>query len=123
VVHSTKFDGRALVRPSLNEVEVSYLKHFAATDHEDGPTRHCRWEPTDDGRALVWDGSDDPEHGAAWLRYLINHFLKPYAHRSRLPEFSEFTFDHNLNGAFQPPGAATGGPRLIMIDDNEVLLR
>jgi hypothetical protein len=61
------------------------------------------------------------DDGVRQLRYLIDHFLGPQA-RAALDArdaFSEFTFDHVLNG-FVAAERSDGRFTLIRIHDNEV---
>ena len=64
------------------------------------PQLWCQWVPCLDGCCLSFDGNEKFYQPVAWMRYLINHFLKPgaAASRSGLPAFEHFTFDHRLDG-------------------------
>lgn len=42
------------------------------------PNLSCKWTPTSDGRALVWQGSG--AHYEEWLSYLLKHFLLPWGY-------------------------------------------
>jgi hypothetical protein len=42
------------------------------------PGLYCKWTPTSDGRALVWQGSG--AHYEEWLEYLMKHFLLPWGY-------------------------------------------
>jgi hypothetical protein len=75
------------------------------------PGLWCRWEPTKDGTAIKWNGAEKFYYAEEWMTYLIDMFLKPGAVLAgELPnpvpgrhypeEFRHFTFDHELNGAF-----------------------
>jgi hypothetical protein len=74
-------------------------------------TRQCR--PTDTTRSLrdshncgasgcclAFDGNEKFYQPVAWMKYLIQHFLKPGAEASKSghEQFSGFTFDHRLDG-------------------------
>lgn len=63
------------------------------------PQLYCQWVPCPDGCCLSYDGREKFYEPTAWMRYLINHFLKPGAAASRSGQdcFEEFTFDHELN--------------------------
>ena len=56
--------------------------------------------PCLDGCCLAFSGHEKFYEPIAWMRYLIQHFLKPgaAASRSGLPAFEHFTFDHRLDG-------------------------
>lgn len=79
------------------------------------------WEPTTAGCHLSWVPCSRGDDGVGQLRYLIDHFLGPQA-RAALDArdaFSEFTFDHVLNG-FVAAERSDGRFTLIRIHDNEV---
>ena len=64
------------------------------------PGLWCDWVPCWDGCCLAYNGVEKFYNPVAWLRFLINHFLKPGAHASTSddPLFQHFTFDHVLDG-------------------------
>ncbi|MCU1538038.1 MAG: hypothetical protein JWP82_2389 [Humibacillus sp.] len=64
------------------------------------PQLYCQWEPCWDGCCLSFDGHEKFYEPVRWLRYLVDHFLKPGAKASEsgLPEFEHFTFDHEVRG-------------------------
>lgn len=82
------------------------------------PGLWCDWVPSHGGGALCWNGGEKFYDSAAWLEYLINHFLRPgaAAARSGLPYFNEFTFDHVLDGVVA--GNRRDNRELFLIDVN-----
>ncbi len=64
------------------------------------PALWCDWVPCWDGCCLSYDGTEKFYAPVEWMRYLIDHFLKPGAAASRVdePRFAGFTFDHVLDG-------------------------
>lgn len=44
------------------------------------PGLWCQWVPSEDGLRIEWDGGEKFYHYVAWLKYLIEHFLKPWGH-------------------------------------------
>lgn len=64
------------------------------------PQLWCRWVPCWDGCCLSLDGGEKIYEPTAWLRYLVDHFLKAGAEASRSgdPQFGQFTFDHEVSG-------------------------
>lgn len=44
------------------------------------PSLWCLWAPSDDGKALVWNGSEKFYHYKSWIVYLIENFLKPWGY-------------------------------------------
>lgn len=64
------------------------------------PSLWCHWEPCPQGCCLSFDGLEKSYAPVDWLRYLIQHFLKPRAAAALSDEewFTGFTFDHVLEG-------------------------
>jgi hypothetical protein len=64
------------------------------------PGLWCDWVPCWDGCCLSYNGVEKFYAPVPWLRYLIDHFLKPGASAARVGDarFDEFTFDHELDG-------------------------
>lgn len=67
---------------------------------EGQPSLYCAWAPNDDGTALWWDESEKFYNSAAWMTYLIDHFLRPQGIASFVgdPQFDGFTFEHQCDG-------------------------
>jgi hypothetical protein len=53
-------------------------------DYNDPPSGQpglwCKWAPTEDGRAIAWNGAEKFYDYVAWLEYLIRHFLRPWGY-------------------------------------------
>ena len=128
--YTTDFVGHIDITPPLNDDEINYLSAFARSrrcDRPGGPydvpgnpaaERNslsiersnatapgqpglwCQWVPCWDGCCLAFDGHEKFYAAIPWLRYLIEHFLKPNAAASRRvdPMFANFSFDHRLDG-------------------------
>lgn len=64
------------------------------------PSYWCPWTPCFEGHCLRANDLDTASPGEAWLRYLIDTFLRPssIARSDRSGALTGFTFDHNLNG-------------------------
>lgn len=108
-------------------------------NHPDGeqPGLWCKWEPTQDGTAIEWNGMEKFYDSADWMEYIIDHFLKPDARllkRIQLDtfgafgwdfdeRFKEFTFDHVLNGTIYADGEDPGDLWQLVVIDNEVETR
>ncbi len=147
--YTTEFDGSVTVDPPLNAAEVAYLKKFNesrrmqrsngpyfvdgagdyAPDIENGnfpdpsqPGLWCQWVPSDDGTVIEWDGNEKFYNSEAWMVYLIDHFLKPDARAASVgdPQFTDFTFDHVLNGQIQAEGEDSDDVWLLVVKDNVV---
>ncbi len=110
--YTSTFFGQIRIDPPLNAAETTYLECFAATrrmrmkdgrgpyfvlppgaaDHRENnvqpitqPGTWCQWVPVDDGAALAWDGGEKFYGAEPWMRYLIEHFLRPEARASQAP--------------------------------------
>lgn len=44
------------------------------------PGLWCKWEPSDDGAMIQWNGVEKFYDYVEWLRYLVEHFLAPWGH-------------------------------------------
>ena len=125
---STDFIGHIDIEPPLNDVEMSYLSAFAASRRYDRgdpydvpgnpraedrngvdteaynrtppgqPNLWCDWQVCWDGCCITWSGKEKSYSMEPWLRYVIDHFLRPGALASGDPRFAGFTFDHALTG-------------------------
>ena len=107
---------------------------FAGQDHEDDildynqhpegqPGLWCKWTPTDDGRAIVWDGVEKFYDSEEWMQYLIDHFLRPGAHASGVDfaeQFAAFTFNHVVNGVIDAQGERPEDRWRLVVKDNVV---
>jgi hypothetical protein len=128
VGYTTDFIGHIDIAPALNGEEIAYLTAFSSSRRcarpggpyavpgnpraeelttevsnrvPDGqPGYWCNWVPCWDGCCLAYNGHEKFYGSILWLRYLIEHFLKPGAEASRSGErwFEGFTFDHVLEG-------------------------
>jgi hypothetical protein len=70
------------------------------------PGFFCQWVPTDDGRAIVWDEIEKFYEYIKWLKYLIQHFLKPW--------------NYMLNGTVHWLGEDPSDEGLIEVHNNVV---
>jgi hypothetical protein len=98
------------------------------------PGLWCKWEPTDDGTAIKWNGEEKFYDSAEWMTYLIDTFLKPGAALaselvSKVPgrhypeEFEHFTFDHELKGVIDAQGEEQGDRWQLVVTGNIVISR
>jgi hypothetical protein len=84
------------------------------------PGLWCQWEPTEAGDALVWDGGEKFYNSVEWMRYLIDYFLRPNAACKGMEQFSDFTFDHVLNGEIYAQGEDPSDKWSLLVTDNIV---
>lgn len=77
---------------------------------------------------LEWDGGEKFYHSPQWMKYLIDHFLRPGAIASRNlrdsagqdPRIAEFTFDHVCNGTIDAQGEDPDDRWQLIVEDNVV---
>ena len=89
---------------------------------EGQPSLWCQWEICWDGCCLTYNGVEKFYGSTAWLDYLIDHFLRPgaLASASGLAYFSDFTFDHHLDGVIAASRRSDKRMTLIRVTDNVV---
>lgn len=86
------------------------------------PGLWCQWVPAEDGAAIEWDGGEKFYCAEEWMRYLIEHFLRPGAHASADSSgcFEGFTFDHVLSGVIDAQGEDDDDRWRLVVQDNRV---
>lgn len=89
------------------------------------PGLWCQWIPNEDGTALVWDENEKFYESVEWMRYLVEHFLKPGAivlESISVEDFGldGFTFDHVLNGEIYAQGEDHDDQWRLVVKDNIV---
>lgn len=151
--YDIEFTGSVKIDPPLNASEVEYLEQFARSrrmQREQGPycVLHslngvtnenqppagqpglwCDWEPQDVDEetgatdTIAWSGGEKFDASTDWMRYLIDHFLKPGAmaenHQDADRRFKHFTFDHMVNGVIEALDE-DGDRWRILVKDNVV---
>jgi hypothetical protein len=141
--YTTEFSGQISINPPLNEQEIEYLCDFCATRHmERGkgiyyvdashghgdnsdvpdynnngklPGLWCHWVSTDDGTALEWDEGEKFYNAEEWMRFVIDHFLRP-GHLAPM----EFLQGHTLNGSILAQGEDINDRWRLIVENNEV---
>ena len=73
---------------------------------EGQPSLWCQWVPSEDGSAIEWDGGEKFYNYVEWLKYLIEHFLKPWG--------------YVLNGEVRWDGESRDDMGIIICKDNVV---
>jgi hypothetical protein len=58
--------------------DVSNLDHNRPPRGQ--PGLWCQWVPNKDGSAVVWDEGEKFYDYVAWIKYLIEHFLRPWGY-------------------------------------------
>lgn len=89
---------------------------------DEQPGFWCDWVPCWEGCCLAFNGNEKFYSPVSWLRYLIDHFLRPGAHASASPGplFEHFTFDHVLDGTVVGCRRDNKGLSAIRVERNEV---
>lgn len=93
---------------------------------EGQPGLWCKWEASEDGSHIAWNGHEKFYDAAEWMAYLVEHFLRPGALASgpgneewSYPDaFAEFTFDHVVNGRIGAEGEEPEDVWRIEVHDN-----
>ena len=85
--------------PLAPDSEDVPMERYNSVEHG-MPQLYCQWAPCGSGCCLAFDGNEKFYEPVDWLRYQINHLLKPGAKASKTghPQLSDFTFDHRLDG-------------------------
>lgn len=84
------------------------------TPPEGQPNLWCQWVPARGGAELRWDGREKFYDAADWMRYLVDHFLRPGALAAGAgdPRLAGFTFDHRCDGTV----FALAAPESLAVD-------
>ena len=84
--------------------DASVLNHNREPDSI--PGLWCQWVPTSDGTALEWDGGEKFYEYGNWMRFLVDHFLKPWG--------------YELNGEITWQGEDNEDVGVIVVENNVV---
>jgi hypothetical protein len=85
---------------------------------EGQPGLWCQWVPNDEGTEIEWDGGEKFYYAAEWMKYLIDHFLKPGAlAASQLPFLQA---NHTVNGVIEAQGEDGSDRWDLVVEDNVV---
>lgn len=85
---------------------------------EGQPGLWCQWEPTEDGRAIEWNGTEKFYDSVEWMQYLIDHFLRPEALAKGVLPFLQA--NHILNGTIKAQGEDIDDRWELVVRDNLV---
>ena len=92
---------------------------FDILDHNRPPSGQpglwCHWTPSDGGHFIEWDGGEKFDEADEWMKYLIEHFIKP-GHRAPMP----FLKDHVCNGEIFAQGEEPDDRWMLIVKDNVV---
>ena len=79
--YTTTFEGEFRIAPALTDDDRAALAQLVGTQPAGAPDRHCGWEPSEDGSALRWDGSEKFSDYAEWATFLVTTFLVPKGYK------------------------------------------
>ena len=149
--YTTYFEGIMDVRPPLNEAEQDFLLRFSMSrrmrtsagpycvEHEANfaelgiqildyneppegqPGLWCQWVSLS-ADEIGWDAGEKFYYSAEWMKYLIDHFLRPGGKAQGEAGFEEFTFDHVVHGTIEAQGQESEDQWLLVVEDNVVMV-
>jgi hypothetical protein len=85
------------------------------------PGLWCHWMPTDDGAEIVWDDGEKFYEAAAWMKYIITHFLQPDALAKKQLPFLQA--NHTVNGTIEAQGEESEDRWDLIVKDNKVFVQ
>ncbi len=82
------------------------------------PGLWCQWIPNEEGTEISWDGGEKFYEAEKWIKYLIEHFLKPGCiAKEQLPFLQA---NHMVSGVIEAKGEEHGDNWNLIVDENEV---
>lgn len=87
------------------------------------PGLWCKWTVSDDGRAITWNGAEKFYASAEWMKYIIDHFLKPDCHASKFNGMAFIKANHTCNGVIEAQGEESSDRWDIVVENNVVYTR
>lgn len=97
--------------------------------HPDQPGLWCKWEPTNDGLHIHWNGAEKFYDSVAWMKYIITKLLAPEAegyvaqHASEDERLQYFTCNHIVNGEIRAEGEDRDDIWKLVVEDNVVYVQ
>ncbi len=85
---------------------------------EGQPGLWCQWVPSDDGESIAWDEGEKFYDSPEWMKYLIDHFLKPGALAK--PSLPFLQANHTVNGTIEAEGEDSNDRWALIVKDNDV---
>lgn len=65
-----------------NTVDYGQARDASVVEYNRNPKSQpglwCQWTPSDDGTAIEWDEGEKFYYYTEWLKYIVDHFLKPW---------------------------------------------
>ena len=82
------------------------------------PGLWCQWIPNEEGTEISWDEGEKFYEAEKWIKYLIEHFLKPGCiAKTELPFLQA---NHTVSGTIEAKGEEHGDNWNLIVDENEV---
>lgn len=80
------------------------------------PGLWCKWEPTEDGTKIEWNGAEKFYDPVEWMQYLIDHFIgeNPLA-KEELPFFNK----HVVHGKIEAQGEEHSDHWFLVVENNK----
>ena len=75
----------------------------------DQPGLWCKWEPTDDGKFIRWNGVEKFYNYEKWLKYIVDNFLIPW--------------NHNISGVVSFQGEHESDSGIIIANSSDITLK
>jgi hypothetical protein len=146
--YTTTFCGEFKVDPPLSKAEIDYLEKFSRsrrmhrksgpyfvdgkgefgsndpdvidqnTPPKGQPGLWCQWVPSEDGKEIHWDDGEKFYEADDWIRYLIEHFLKPGA--KAVGKVPGIVGGHIVSGWVEAQGEEDGDLWAIDVKSNKV---
>jgi hypothetical protein len=79
------------------------------------PGLWCKWEPTEDGSAIKWNGMEKFYAATEWMDYLMKHFLN----KDRICDLP-FLQGHTCNGSILAQGEEMSDRWKLVVENNVV---
>lgn len=116
--HMKRAEGPYFADGKFGHGQNDYNKSIVYDYNEPDPIHPglwCHWVSNEDGTAIEWDGGEKFYHSEEWMRFLIDHFLKP----DHIADLS-FLQGHTLNGKILAQGEEITDRWKLIVEDNVV---
>jgi len=96
-----KWEGQA-----YSGIHPNVLRDAYNTPPKGQPGLWCQWAPNEEGTEIAWDGSEKFYDYEEWIKYIIEHFLKPWG--------------KSITGEITFSGEEPTDRGILFVSDNEV---
>ena len=84
----------------------------------DQPGLWCQWVASHTGKSIEWDGNEKFYDSVEWMRYIIDHFLRPDCLAKK--ELPFLQANHICNGEIEAQGEDLNDRWMLIVKDNVV---